>query len=164
MEPFLEKGNEVEISQARADYRRKYKADWRRNRRKQVKEITTVWNDEEFKILQTEVKRHKGSNSRFIKQATIAYINKQYLPVHKAEINKVIQLIALVYNSIEEMKEEEKITHGESKRLKEQIDQLEHDIRVLLFSPKPIWQVISETLTEKPMIKSKLISFIESFA
>ena len=163
MEPFFEKGKQEDIRQAKLVYRRIYKANWRKEHRKVIKEITTGWNKDEYSIIKTEAKKHKIGITRFIKQATVAYINRRYIPLHKQEINKILQLVALTYNNIEEMGQEERLNVDATKTVKEAINRLEQNVRIVIFSPKTIWQILTETLTETPQLKKDLIPFIESF-
>lgn len=161
MAPFLELGDEQVIATARKEYRRKYKTQWRKAKRKQIKEITIAWEKDEYKNLKDEAKRHKESITRFIKRATIAYMDKRYVVPNEEQVTRVMQLLALIYNSISELKEEETIRQETGKKLLFDVCQLELDIRVQLFSPKTIEQVITEYIHKKPTHKSQLIEFIQ---
>ena len=162
MEPFFEKGNDAEIQLAKKQYRKQYKAKWRKEHRKKNSEVTTNWNNEEYSVLKTEAKKHKLSITRFIKVSSLGYINNRYIPLHREEINKILQLIGLAYNQIVEMAEEEKIKQQTEKELTEKISQFEHEIRIQLFSPKTIWHIIKEALTETPQLKDNLITYIQT--
>ena len=92
MEPFFEKGNTEQIRLAKITYRRMYKANWRKAHRKVNKEINTVWNKEEYRLLKAEAKKHRLSVTTFIKVATVAYRDMRYIPLHLQEINKLFGL------------------------------------------------------------------------
>ena len=47
---ILESGTDDDISQARKKYWREYKAGWRRQKRKEEKELTTSWTADELKM------------------------------------------------------------------------------------------------------------------
>lgn len=162
LKPFLENGNDDAIKKAKKDYRRKYKAEWRKQNRKINKELTIPWTKNEKTILSAESKRHKLSNTRFIKKAVMAYIDKRYIVPNQNEVNKMLQLIALTYNSIEEMQNEDIFSQVTAKNLQNKIDQLERDIRIAIFSPKTIEQVITEVIKARPTVKQQLIQFIET--
>jgi len=164
LEPFLVRGNEVEIAQAKKAYRKNYKTEWRKAHRKEIKEITITWNKEEYNILQKEAKRHKQSVTRFVKSATMTYFNKCYIVPNQDSVNKTLQLIALTYNKIEELEENRIIPQLTSKKLQDELDQLERDIRITLFSPKTIEQILSTIIAEKPFVKTSLIQFIENLS
>lgn len=162
MTPFLETGNDTLITKAKNDYRRKYKTEWRKAKRKQVKEITTTWEKEEYKILKDEANRHKESITRFMKKATVGYINKRYVTPNEAQITKVMQLLALTYNSISELKDESNIPAEAGRKALLDLNELERNIRIALFSPKTIEQTITEYIREKPLIKPLLVEFIQN--
>ena len=164
LEPFLESGNASVIKKAKAEWRKKYKADWRRNTRKENKEITVSWSQDEFRILKAESKRHRLSSTAFIKKTVMAYIDKRYIVPNQNAVNKILQLLALTYNSIEEMQNEQLLSYNTEKKLHSEISQLERDIRIAIFSPKTIEQLISESIKEKPVIKTRLKEFIETLA
>lgn len=162
LEPFLENGNNEEIQKAKKEWFRKYKAEWRKAYRKKNKEFTISWTKEDLKILSQEAKRHRLSKTRFIKQATMGYIDKRYIVPYQEEVNKSLQILAMVYNSIEDISEEGKLAGNIAKDLHAIINHLEHDFRIAIFSPKTIEQVLSEAVKEKPNIKARLIQFIEN--
>lgn len=162
IEPFLERGNKEEILKAKKDWQRRYKAEWRKAYRKKNKELTISWTKEEVKTLTQESKRHRLSKTRFIKQATMGYIDKRYIVPYFEEVNKSLQLLAMAYNSIEDISEESILSDNIAKDLQAIIYSLEHDFRVVIFSPKTIEQVLSEAVKEKPDIKIGLIQFIET--
>ncbi len=162
MAPFLESGDEQAIATARKEYRRRYKTQWRKVKRKQIKEITTAWEKDEYKDLKDEARRHKESITRFIKRATVAYMNNRYVTPNEAQVTKVIQLLALAYNTISELKDESNIPAEAGRKLLFDIHQLEREIRIELFSPKTIEQTITEYIREKPPVKAQLIEFIQA--
>lgn len=162
MTPFLESGDEQVISTARKDYRKKYKTQWRKAKRKQIKEITTAWEKDEYKNLKDEANHHKECIARFMKKATVAYMSKRYVTPNEAQVTKVIQLLALTYNTISELKDESNIPAEAGRKLLLDIQQLERDIRIELFSPKTIEQTITEYIREKPPVKAHLIEFIQA--
>lgn len=162
MEPFFERGIKAEIIEAKKEYRRMYKAAWRKAHRKAHKEITTAWDKPEYDELKIESKKHRLSITRFIKKATQGYIDQRYIPLHQEETQKIIQLLALTLNQIDELCEDGKISNQVSILIEEKVSRLEQDIRITLYSPKTIWHICAEWLREKPKIKSQLISFIEN--
>ena len=162
MTPFLATGHANVIDEAKKEWRRKYKADWRKQKRKQVKEITTAWGKDEYKILKEEAKRHKQSITRFIKESAVAYMDKRYITPHEAQVTKIMQLLALTYNSITELKEDSTIPTDTERKILFEIHQLEREIRIALYSPNTIEQHITEYMQQAPPIKERLIEFIQT--
>lgn len=164
MAPILETGDEKAISSAKKEYRRKYKAEWRKKKRRVTKEITTAWNASEFKLLKDEAKRHNESVTRFIKRATVAYMDKRYVVPDEVKVTKVLQLLALAYNRISELVDETIISASAGRLALADLSQLEKDIRITLFSPKTIEQVLTEQVSKYPGDKNRLIEFIQTIA
>ena len=164
MEPYFQRGNEAEIFLAKKEYRRLYKRQWRNEFRAANKELTISLNKEELKEVKNEAGKHKFAITQFIKQAVFGYINKRYIPINKNEINKILQLVALSYNCIEELKEEHKVNNEIAAVLQETINHLDHELHVILNSPNTLWHILSNTLTEYPYIKQELILYLESFS
>ncbi len=145
LDPFLEKGNDAEIKK-KAEWRRKYKAEWRKSSRKENKEITVAWSKNEMSILKTESKKHKLSNTKFIKQAAMAYIEKRYIVPDVLAVRTLLQFLAMEYNSIQEMINENDLNLQSGRFMMEKIDEQEKAIRVALYSPKTLEQLITETI------------------
>ncbi|MBK7763318.1 MAG: hypothetical protein IPI46_08075 [Bacteroidetes bacterium] len=103
MEPYFATGDDTIIKNAKAAYRKKYKAEWRRKNRQVVKEVMICFADDEFKDAAQEAKRHSMSMSKFVKQSTLSYINKCYLVPNDKEVKKIIQLLTMTQIQIEEL-------------------------------------------------------------
>lgn len=162
MEPFFERGDKDEISQAKIIYRRKYKTTWRKEQRKTHKAITTMWNKEEYEMLGSEARHHKLPIARYAKQAVIAYGNKRYIPLHQKEVNKLLQLLAMAYNIVADMEESNIEQNDVTIKTLKIIEQLEKDIRIAVFSPKTIWQILTEFLSSTSCMKTEIIQFLQS--
>jgi hypothetical protein len=164
MAPYLETGDDAVIALARKEYRRKYKATWRKEKRRSIKEITTSWDGGEYKLLKEEAKRHKESITRFVKRATTGYMDTRYVVPDEAKVTKVMQLLALIYNRISELMDESTIPADAGKKVLFDVYQLEKDIRVTLYSPQTIEQVLKETVRRYPDKQTALIAFIQTLS
>ena len=162
LDPFLEKGNDGEIKKAKAEWRRKYKAEWRKINRKENKEITVPWAKNELKILITESKKHKLSNTQFIKKAVMAYTDKRYIVPDVLAVRTLLQFLAIEYNSIQEMVSDKELNHQTGRLLMEKIDEQEKAIRVALYSPKTLEQLITETIRKDHKAKAGICRLLET--
>ncbi len=162
MEPSFEKGDDAAIKRAKADYRRQYKARWKKEKRKVDKEITTSWTKTELKELTIEAKRHSLSLAGFIKQSVLAYMSKSYLVANKKEVDKILQLVGMMYNRIENLVDEQSITRVMGIEIKEELYKLEREVRIQLISPYTLEQTIQNHLQNKPEAKTQLLNFIQS--
>lgn len=162
LDPYLEKGNNAEIKKAKAEWRRKYKAEWRKLNRKENKEITVPWTRNELKILITESKKHKLSNTQFIKKAVMAYTDKRYIVPDVLAVRTLLQFLAMEYNSILEMVSDKVLNQQSGRLLMEKIDEQEKAIRVALYSPKTLEQLITETIRKDHRAKASIYHFLEN--
>ncbi|MBK7764397.1 MAG: hypothetical protein IPI46_13805 [Bacteroidetes bacterium] len=131
MEAFFEKGDKVEIAKAKKAYRRQYQSQWKKNNRSISKEVTIKFAPDEFKEIHLESKRHQQKCAPFIKSCTIAYIRKTYIVPDSISINKILQLLKMMYIHVEDLVNEK----GDGEFLLQAIRNLEHDIRLALLSP-----------------------------
>jgi replicative DNA helicase len=161
MSPYLEKGNPTEIAWAKKEYRRRYKARWRRVFRKENKSYAVAWTKEELHTLTDAAKKHKQKPTRFIKQATMAYINKRYVVPNQREMNKLLQLVAMTYNTVESIAGDEENYITGVKRMQEELFILEQELRVTLLSPKTIEQVIEQEIQKDPEAGAYMFMLIE---
>ena len=158
----LESGTEEDITSVRQNYWREYKAKWRRQKRKEEMEITTSWTSDELREINKEAKRHKISKTKFIKTSTLAYIDKRYIVPDQIEIRRIAQLLALSYNSIQEMINENALHLQTGKIILEKIFELEREVLVSLHNPKTLEQLLIEAVNTTPQIKARLYHLLEN--
>ena len=163
LDPFLEKGNDGEIKKAKMEWRKKYKAEWRKLSRKENKEITVPWTKNELKILITESKKHRLSNTQFIKKAVMAYIDNRYIVPDVLAVRTLLQFLAMQYNSIQEMISEKELNLQSGRLLMEKIDEQEKAIRVAMYSPKTLEQLITEIIRRDHKAKARIFRLLETF-
>jgi hypothetical protein len=163
LDPFLEKGNHEEIKKAKAEWRKKYKAEWRKINRKENKEITVPWAKNELRILKTESTKHRLSNTQFIKKAVMAYIDKRYIVPDVLAVRTLLQFLAMEYNTIQEMINEKDLNLQSGQQLLEKIDEQEKAIRVALYSPKTLEQVLTEMIRKDSKTKERIYRLLERF-
>lgn len=162
MSPYFETGDNEKIIAAKKLYRRNYKAVWRKAHRKENKAFTVPWAKEELHTLTKSAKYHNQKPTVFIKNATISYINKRYITPNEREVTKILQLVAMTYNTIDSIAQESDIDGNGFKKMQDELLQLEHEIRVALLSPKTIEQIISFEIQKKPDTKEYLKQFLET--
>lgn len=159
---ILEQGTEEEISAAKKHYWATYKAAWRKAKRSTETEFITSWTDDELQILDNAAKRHHISRTRFIKQATLAYINSIFIVPDSKAVRNIAQLIGLTLNSLQELIDSENISTAEGKQAIEHFYSLEHTILSTLHNPKSLEQHITDLISEHPNAKEKILSIINT--
>ncbi len=158
----LETGTDEEITLARKTYWKRYKTEWRRKKRKEEKELTTSWTADELTELICAAKKHSISKTKFIKTSTLAYIDKRYIVPDQIEVRRIAQLLAVTYNSIREMLDENVLELQTGKIILEKIFDLERQVLVSLHNPKTIEQLITETVNKNPQTKTQLFHLLET--
>ncbi len=158
----LMSGTPDEIRNARIIYWREYKRNWRKLKRRAEKEITLCLTADELQVITKEAKRHKISKTRFIKQACLAYLNKSFIVPDLKEVKKISQILAMSYNFIQEMTEENKMDFKSGKSILESIYRLEREILPVLNNPKSLEVLIKEHIEKNAKNKNSLVEFINS--
>jgi hypothetical protein len=162
MSPYFETGDNEKIIAAKKLYRRNYKAAWRKANRKENKSYTVAWAKEELHSLTEAAKHHKQKPTTFIKKSCLAYINKRFITPNEREVTKALQLVAMTYNTIDSIAQENAIDTSAIKKIQEELFQLEHQMRITLLSPKTIEQILREEIQKHPGTKEYIKQFIET--
>ncbi len=120
---------------ARKIYWKNYKANWRRKRRKEQKEFTVSFDSKEFRIIAEGAKCHHRSITRFIKEASLAYCNQQFLLPDPDAVNQIRQILMLTYSRVQEMTEDNNLPDKTGIALMEKINHLETYVLGKLTNP-----------------------------
>ena len=158
---ILEKGSPEDIMAARKLYWRAYKAIWRQKNRAKLQGFTPYFSQEEVVMLNDAAKQHKRSRTQFIKEASLAYISKNYLVPDLLQIRKIIQLLQMNFNIIQEMLDDNKIPTMAGKLLLDKLNTLELEIRRELHNPKTLKELI-ETIKKDPIQKKEFQKLLET--
>jgi uncharacterized protein (DUF1778 family) len=158
----LNTGNENAIALARKEYWRNYKKVWRKEKRKKEKEITISLNTEELKVITQSAKIHQRNVTAFIKESAFAYINKRYIVPSQETVHSIRQLLAMLYNQIEQLLDENKLQSELGNELKQKITELERFILPVLFNPKIVEKHIEELVRKEPIMKTKLLALLNN--
>lgn len=158
----LENGTPEEIQAARKEYWREYKRRWRKRRRRNEKEITISLCHEEWQLLSQEARCHKLSRTRFLKLACLAYMNKSFVVPDVMQIRHISQLLAMTYNSLQEMLDENKIAIDDGRKVQDSVRRLEMNILPILHHPKSLEEYLKDHIDKKPENRSQLIKLLNS--
>ncbi len=158
----LEKGTNEEIQKVRSEYWREYKRKWRLAKRRKEKEFTVSFNSDELKLLNQHAKRHHVSRTQFIKETTFAYINNSFIVPDLLEVKRISQILAMTYNSIQELFEGNVIKFEIGRDLVDAIHNLEREIVPLLHHPKTLEEFIKMHIDKDGGNKAKMLEFINS--
>jgi hypothetical protein len=106
LEPYLERNNQEEITQAKKEYYRKYKAEWRRKHRLEQKEYTVSFNKLELQEITNSAKQYHRSVTQFIKAATISTSRLELLIPDEATFRCIEALLTKNYSLLERIEEQ----------------------------------------------------------
>lgn len=136
LEPFLETGSAEDIAQARIQYWREYKSKWRKEKRQKEKEFTISFTDKELKIINHNASKHHRSCTKFIKESALAYCTKQFLFPDTTTLNYIRELLALNYNAVQQLSEDDNLPTLQAEEWMMKIADLEKKVLTLLQNPK----------------------------
>lgn len=122
-------------AEARKLYWNNYKAQWRKNRRRKLKEFAISYTQKELQNITNAAKGHKRSTTSFIKEASLAYCTQQFLVPDPQTINQIKELLSLTYTRIQHLTEDEKLSTDIGDKLLDLITQLEVTVLDLLTKP-----------------------------
>jgi hypothetical protein len=132
----LETGSEQAIVEARKAYWKAYKAEWRQKQRKSKKLVVIVLSREEAMHLKENAQTYKRSLPGFIKASCFAYLGKQYLAPDPTALSTIRQLLAMNYNALQKLFDENIIPFEAGRMVLSQIAGLEQKVISELYHPK----------------------------
>jgi hypothetical protein len=138
LEPLLKSGLPEEIAAARKTYWRIYKANWRKQRRKEQKEYAISFDRKELNIVAAAAHKHKRCITKFIKEAVLAYCASKFLIVDVPTHNKVIELLALNYNALQQLSDDAVISEEQGMALLQRSSEMEMEILSILNNPQKL--------------------------
>ena len=138
----MESGTAAELKEARKAYWRKYKAQWRRRKRKEQKEYTVSFTPAEMRILEKASTAYHRSCTRFIKESTLAYAQQQMVIPDPDAISQIRELLALNYTMLQQFTDDMMIPCYSGTELMQRMASLERNILTVLTSKKVINQAL----------------------
>jgi len=158
----LETGSEQDIAKAKKEYWQSYKAEWRKKQRQTTKEFTIVCEPKDAAVIEDAAKRHKRSLQAFIKVSCLAYIRTQYVVPDVIAISTIRQQLAMNYNALQKLLDENMISYREAATVLRKVSELETIVLSQLNNPKTLEQLIAEAVLRTPEYKSKLIKLLQN--
>jgi hypothetical protein len=150
LEPYLASGNEETIDKARKEYWKKYSAEWRNSQRKQLKHYMIDFTPSEAKQVSETARKHKLSTTAFIKKSCFSYMSLRYLPVDAFGIHQISQLLAMNYNMLSKLLNENIVQYQPGQVLLQEMSRLEQKVNAELRNPKTLEQLVTETVQANP--------------
>ncbi len=135
---LFENGTDEDFILARKEYWRTYKATWAKGMRSAKKEYRVYLSEREERDLIAAAKQHHRSCTKYLKEAAFSYMNKRYLVPDELSIGIVKQLLAMNYNALKELFDNNALPLVVGREVIEKMQQLEHSVLSSLYNPKEI--------------------------
>lgn len=158
---ILENGTDEAITFAKKEYWKNYRAVWRKSQRKRTKQVTVSFDTLEFEIIIATARKHQLSKTKMIKQACLAYISKTYIVVDRIAISKIQQLLAMNYNILKMLFDEDMLPFEKGRLALKQIEELDTVVSKLLKQPMTLDQWIADAVKGNSTEKIRLITLID---
>lgn len=99
----LEHGSDEQIKTAKRTYRKNYLRTYKRRQRKEKPEFIVMLSKEsgEYSTITSAAKRHALPVTVFLKTATLAYLNQQFIVPDRFQLAKLEQLLAQCLNEVQ---------------------------------------------------------------
>lgn len=131
-------GSKEDIAQARKEYWKRYKAQWRNENRKQTKQFTIVLSPNEAKYIGSAAKQYSKSTTRLIRDAALAYLKKVFLVPDRIALATIQQLLTMNYTLLQDIFNENMVPFEAGRSLLERMDKLEKAVVEKLYHPKEL--------------------------
>ena len=126
----IQRADAQKVVEARQSYRALYKRDWLKKKRSNHKPITTYYTLKEIASIEKAAKIHGLSLPKMVKEASLAYIRKQVVPIEPEMKLMLKEQLALMLSAVIHAFDEEKLEHHAFRVLTEKIEHLEQTILV----------------------------------
>jgi len=161
LEPSLASGDEQAIFQARKEYWKQYKANWKKQKRATQKTVEISFTQSEWKVIKEAAEKHNRSNAAFIKKAAQAYCSKEYLVPNQLEYNKVYEALCMLYAKLKNIESSTTVSSYVMNELLHSFITIEKTITQHLQNPQTLEEKITETIQANPGYKTIIYHLLE---
>lgn len=158
----LENGKEEDIRSAKRQYYKEYKRLWRKEKRRKEQEFTMSFSKEELEQITEAARKNKMSRTKYIKRTTLWHMSQVYIVPDIVEVRRISQWLAMHYNLLEQMIEDEKISSQLGNSLKRKIEEIEHQVLIHLCNPGTLEDWISKEINKNPEMKERILQLLTS--
>lgn len=153
-------GTDNEIKEARKRYWKNYRASYQKQKRKEQSVFTVAFKTKEMQILLAAVKKHHANCTHYIKLATLAYSQQQFVIPDPNSINLIRELLVKNYTILQNMEEEFPCNYS-PELLTQQFSRLEENINQLLTKPKVLENAIRESIKSNPENRQTILKLLD---
>jgi len=161
VESCLQSGSEASIEQAKKEYRRQYKANWKKERRRQQKSIELFFNKEEWATILQSAGKHNRSYTRFVKDAALAYCQKKYLIRDNVDYRQVMALLKMIFARLKNLESAVPLSFYKVKEITSLFATVQAEVVRHMQYPNTLEETIAETLNVNPGYKKIIESVLQ---
>jgi hypothetical protein len=162
----LERGNDLEIKEAKKAYRKEYLLKYKQKQRAEKPEFNVSFSNEngEYSRVEHASNSHKMTVTAFIRKATIAYISKTYVVPDRMGIAHIEQLLAQCLNEIKSIIKQKDRYHFQNEQkydiIEKRIEKLEEEINQFFRQPLPVEEYVKRAVIKDPTLKEQILSML----
>lgn len=164
----LENGTDEDIKAAKRAYKKLYFKRYRKERRAEQPEFSIGFSRKsgDYGKITLAAKRHSMTVTRFIREATLAYLDRRFLTLLPHRIAEVMQLLMDCRNdvkAISQMKERSSYDREQKyQAISDRIALLEGQLQRYLHYPELLEEAVSHATTTDPALRGKLLAVLSN--
>lgn len=156
----LQSGDEQFIQLERRKYLNAYKAQWRRNKRKEQKECTISFTKKELKQITGILSAYNYSLPQFVKMVILQYLQQSYVPIKSETINHIRALLTQNYALLQAI--EETNDNIAQSNLIQRFALLEKTLLQELHHPRTLINAVQEAINRDAQVSEKLYQLLQN--
>lgn len=163
---LLERGNDLEIKEAKKAFRKKYLTEYKRKQRSERDEfmIDFVKDSIDYGLISTEAKKHNLSVPTLLRSATLAYLKQTFIVPNKAQIAQMEVLLSECLNEIQSIiKRKERFYFDREQKyelIEKRIVLLENELSKYLRQPLPVEEYVKRAVAKDPSLREVLLTIL----
>jgi hypothetical protein len=166
IEGLLERGNEMEIKQHKALYRKNYLTNYKRKQRSERDEFNVDFlkDSMDYGLITDGAKKHNLSVPALLRSASLAYLNKTFIVPNKAQVAQIEYLLSDCLNHIQSIvKRKERFYFDREDKyvaIEKRIELVEREINNYLRQPLPVEEYVKRAVAKDPTLREQLLNLL----
>lgn len=160
-------GTKEDIEAAKKLYRKAYQRAHKKKKREKRPEVTVSLSQGEHCYLTQVANRYEMSLARFLRAASLAYLDKIYLVPHPSKVAKLEQILSRHQSTFDQLSSEAR-RNGNAPAFKlyatfaNHFHQMEENITQHLRYPYSLDELLKNAIHTKPAFRTKLQAYLNS--
>ena len=159
---ILTNGTDEQIKSVKRQYWALYKASWRKKSRQANKEIRIQLTENDLRVITSAAKKYKRSKARYIKEAALAYLHRQFLVPDVLLVGEIRQLLTMNYTLLQQLKDTDSIPYQKQAILLKEFEAIEQQILSVLHHPVSLENEVAAVIKNNPEYKNILRKLLQT--